>query len=190
MAVFDKSEEIGKLLLNPKLSSDWIEMTTNVVEKSNGALSVEDLLKTDLNPMEIQMIAEMVKYFGDNYKASYNFVCSHGFNESQLQVIAKCLESGITVERVLSIVDKDTPYGVMNWILAGISDGYEQFSDPIYKNYHPNQLQEIYSGLKDGIDISDYDKPTVDSRIMQVIRHARCVGLTATLDAEKTITIY
>ncbi len=192
--MFEKDKELSKLLVNPDLTSDWIGAAMNLMEHAGDLnITVENLIAADLTAMQLTMIGEIGKQEQFNsVKKAYEFVKTYEFNDSQLQVILKALENKISVEDILDTVgSNDTPYAVMNWLLAGVAEGYDQFKDPIYRNYHPDQIQEVFSGLKDGINVSDYDDVTVSSEMMQVIRHARCVGLTVTLDKEKKeLTIY
>lgn len=183
-----KEQMIGELLTNPALTSDWIQAATDVVEQYPENIVLDDL--NALSAQQILMMNEFIKYFDNNIELVLAFYHEHNYNETQLQVILQALCKNLTIDKINEVVDEEVPYATMNWLLAAVAEGYDQFEDPIYRNYHPDQLQEVFSGLKDGIEVSDYDRVDMDSKKMQVIRHARCVGLTVEIDEEMKLTIY
>lgn len=183
-----KEQIISELLVNPVLTSDWIQAATDLVEKYPENIVIADL--EDLSAQQIMMMNEFVKYFDNNIELVLAFYHDHNYNETQLQVILQALGKNLSIDTINEVVDETVPYATMNWLLAAIVEGYDQFKNPIYKNYHPDQLQEVFSGLKDGVEVSDYDRVDMDSKKMQVIRHARCVGLTVEIDEEMKLTIY
>jgi hypothetical protein len=188
---FNKQAEITAMISDPKYTSDWIAASTDLLEKyPDQGVDMEYLKNSGLTAMQINIVAELVKHFNNDFLSAYEFVANNKYNDTQLQVIMKALDDGMAFDDVMSIADDSTSYAKLNWLLIGVKEGLDNFRDPIYKNYHPDQLQEIYSSWKDGVKFDDFDRVDFDARLMQVIRHARCIGLTVEISDEKKLTIY
>jgi hypothetical protein len=182
-----KQQLISELLQNPYLTSDWIETATTLVDE-NPDILIEEL--AEINSSKLLMVNDFIKYLGNAKRVIDFYKECMELNETQLQVILKALEKGLKLDDIFTIVHTYTPYAVMNYILAGVAEGFNQFREDRYLKYTPDQLAEVYSGLKDGIDTNIYDKESIPAEYMQIARHALTIGLKVDIDEENKLTIY
>lgn len=189
MESFNKKEALKTMLMDASLTSDWIDATAKVFE----TFKVSDHSILDFKAFtgtQVGMMIELARYLDNDIDKTFVWMQQMPYNDTQLQLILKVLKAGVPIEKLYNLVDPSVPYAVMNYIFAGIVDGYNQLEDPKYLEYDQDQLCEIYSGLKDGIDISLFDNKSIPSEKMAIIRHAITIGLKVEIGDENKLTIY
>jgi hypothetical protein len=108
-------------------------------------------------------LAEALKAFTDD------------FNSSQIRVITEHLGK-IKWETITKYyLNSDIPYAVLHYILMGIANGFNM--DKYIVGYAPDQINEIYLGLLQNLEVDLYDNPKLTATDMGFIRHALVVGL-------------
>lgn len=181
--MFNEQKLTEEFLEDATLTSEWIQKAIEFGKTH------EDFDLNKLKVMDVKQIDYLIffeKYFED-LESAILFVWNSGYNSTQFEVIISALNEGVDFNWITDNLNKDIPYAKMNWILAGIKDGYETFKDKKYLEYSADQLQEIYSAIKDEVEYSDYDNKNVSGKLMQVIRHARAIGLNCKLDNNSLI---
>ena len=180
----------AKLLANPKFSSEWVKLGTEIIDTYNVPLeAIEDLSVEQLNVAkdiydyidgtlsddddEDELIAEK----NAKYKNILNTILyKNKYNATQMQIIFIMCKSEADVELIESLMDNTIPYGIMDYVGKGIIDGHKDMIKYI-KGYSLNQVYEIYAGYVEGVDVSSYADVETPAEIMGVIRHLLQLGI-------------
>lgn len=180
-----KQDLTSELLMNNKLDSAFIEkytvLYTTYAKEMHRELNYPSLY--NYSGAQLSAICDFVKKFKDTKKTNMEIaiktaleVFSTLFNESQIRVITEYLDK-VDTKIILKYVDYNIPYAVLHYILLGISEGHNMNK---YRNYTPDQLNEIYCGLSQGLDVSYYDNIKFSPSVMGFIRHALVMNLPKT----------
>ena len=174
--MYNEQELTEFLLENPKLTSEFIQ---RVVKFNNEYTDydVKNFLEMDnIDADKIEYIDFFTNHLG-NINDALDFVMNSGYNSTQFEVIISAINEGVDFNIIKDNLNSDIPYAKLNWYLAGLKDGFERFKDPgIVEIYTTDQLKEIYGAYKDGDDYV-IDDPSVPAKVMQLIRHAKCINL-------------
>ena len=180
----------AKLLANPKFSSEWVKLGTEIIDTYNVPLeAIEDLSVEQLNVAkdiydyidgtlsddddEDELIAEK----NAKYKNILNTILyKNKYNATQMQIIFIMCKSEADVELIEVLMDNTIPYGIMDYVGKGIIDGHKDMIKYI-KGYSLNQVYEIYAGYVEGVDVSLYADAEIPAEIMGVIRHLLQLGI-------------
>ena len=92
-------------------------------------------------------------------------------------------QNKIAVNILKTMISKDIPYAVSNYAVQGTIEDKDMLK--YVHGYDPDQVYEIYAGLHNGLDVSDYDDASISSNIMGLIRHAKELGLSVNFDSDK-----
>ena len=175
MEEFNKQKLTQLLINDPTLSSEWIENAIKILEEYNDCLDYKHLM--DFTAKELETALHLASYFF-GIEDSLDYMRINNFNDTQLQVIVSAVDNGVDFEWIKQNMTSNIPYAKMNFILAGIKDGFEEFKDTKYLSYTADQLQEIYSAKKENLDYDIWDDPiNISAEVMQICRHAVSIGL-------------
>lgn len=189
-------EQIYKELLPvAKMSGDWIETYIELYNLDT-SLDPEEIFNLGLSSIKLGMVKELSKYFGSNVRETLDFVVQKNFNESQLQIVLKAVSDSKDSKELLSwIIDNinnEIPYSVMNYVILGYMDGFKEFNMDfeLMIKFNQDQLAIIYACMKDELKYDDLLDPGIPSEYMEIIRHARYIGLKAELNSDNKVVVF
>lgn len=177
-------KELGLMLLdNPKYSSDWIQHASHLMCKCG-------LTETELsrfNAEQLQMIVSVFTSAEQNPNIWIGGFLNPALNASQMQVLITGYSHGLTTEQLSAYFNPNMPYVKSNWAITALVEGFDltKYID----EYDKDQIYEIYAGMKDGIDISVYNRVDIPAELMAIARHAMVLGLKPQFDENKKLTI-
>lgn len=170
---------IDQLIKNPKYDSEWID-------KASTLLAIDDSFSTDiletLSADQIEVLSDaIISNNSDNpNKVNINSLTNNGkydLNATQMKIISAGYKNGISDEVMQNFLDPNIPYVISNYIVHGIVEGFDMLK---YLNgYDKDQVIEIYSAFKDGIDFYQFAIPSITAQEMYIIRCAINVGMNA-----------
>ena len=155
------------LIKNPKYDSDWIRVAAQILSITD-KYTDHDLAKYNSN--QLSHILTIVK---DNI----DIALSADLNATQMQLIITAIKNNINPEYVNILNTPDIPYAVSNYIVLGLSEGFDDMIS--YIDYDPDQVYEIYCGYKNNVDVSKYNLHDIPAKDMALIRHALEIGKDA-----------
>jgi len=167
------------LIANPEYSADYMEaIRENLIKyrERNVEYYIERYLKKKFSPPQLYTIL----YYACECPGKYtnrqmDFIANPKFNEEQMHEIARGFRCGFDFE-IIKVYAKPEINGVqMSKIIDALwFDGLsikqvEPYIKPWFDGY---QLEWIFKGLREGLDVSLYDKKCFDHNQMSVIFYA------------------
>lgn len=175
------------LIRNPKYSSAWIKSATKILANSDIFIE-EELAMFDAEQLGIIVAALEHNEKNKDGRVDISSIANSELNATQMQLMFIGQQNKIAVNILKTMISKDIPYAVSNYVIQGTIEGKDMLK--YVHNYDPDQVYEIYAGLHNGIDVSNYDDASISSNIMGIIRHAKELGMNAAFDLnKKEITI-
>jgi len=189
-------EQIYKELLPvAKMSGDWIESYIDLYNIDT-SLDAEEVFALGLNSIKLGMVKELSRFFSNNVRETLDFVIQKGYNESQIQIILKALTDSKDYKELLewitNNITKEIPYSVMNYVILGYMDGIKEFNIDFEEmiKFNQDQLATIYACIKDELEYKDLLNPGIPSEYMEIIRHARYIGLKAEFNSDNKVVVF
>ena len=173
-----------QLLDNPKYSSEWIKNAVHLICKCG--LTEEELEKFDVE--QLTQLVSMFTSAEQNSEIDINGFLNPELNATQMQLLITGYSHGLTTEQLKPYFNPEIPYVKSNWAISGLIEGFN-LNMYIKRGYDKDQIYEIYSGMKDGVDVSSYDKIEISGEKMGLARHALNLGLKPQFDEDKKLTI-
>ena len=173
-----------KLLDNPKYSSEWINSASHLMTVCG--LTEDECAMYDADQLE--MLVSMFTSAQSNKNIDINKFMNPQLNATQMQVIVTGYSHGLTSEDLDIFFDPSIPYAISNWAITALCDGYN-LNRYVEEGFTKDQLYEIYAGLKDGVDVSLYDKVDMPPEKMAIIHHASVLGLKVEVGENYKLTI-
>jgi hypothetical protein len=173
-----------QLIKNPAYSSGWIDNASHLI--ANCGLTEDELKKFDTE--QLQLLVSMFSSAEKNPEIDINRFLNPYLNQSQMQVLLTGYSHGLKTEALAKYFNPEIPYVVSNWAITALVEGFD-LSSYVDAGYDPDQLYEIYCGMKQGIDYSIYDCIEIPAEKMSVCRHALSLGLKAKINDNKELTI-
>lgn len=172
------------LLENPKYSSGWVENAVHLMLKCN--LKEEELNKFDTE--QLQLIISVFTSAEQNPEIWIGGFLNPKLNATQMQVLLTGYSHGLTTEQLNRYFNPDIPYIKSNWAISALAEGFN-IDKYVDEDYDKDQIYEIYAGIKDGVDVSVYDKKDIPAEKMAIAHHAMTLGLKPQFDENKKLTI-
>lgn len=170
------------LLRNSKYSSAWIKSATKILTSSDVFIE-EELAKFDAEQLGIIVAALEFNEKNKDNTVDIASIANSELNATQMQLMFIGQQNKIAVNILKTMISKDIPYAVSNYAVQGTIEGKDMLK--YVHGYDPDQVYEIYAGLHNGLDVSDYDDASISSNIMGLIRHAKELGLSVSFDSDK-----
>lgn len=170
------------LLRNSKYSSAWIKSATKILTSSDIFIE-EELAKFDAEQLGIIVAALEFNEKNKDNMVDIASIANSELNATQMQLMFIGQQNKIAVNILKTMISKDIPYAVSNYAVQGTIENKDMLK--YVHGYDPDQVYEIYAGLHNGLDVSDYDDVSISSNIMGLIRHAKELGLSVSFDSDK-----
>jgi hypothetical protein len=183
--IMNEKELEMQLLDNPKYSSTWVQNAAQLIAKCG--LIEEELVKFDAEQLQMLVAMFTAAQEQENKTIWINGFLNPELNASQMQVLLTGYTHGLTTDQLKPYFNPEIPYVKSNWAITALVEGFD-IADYI-DDYNKDQIYEIYAGLKDGIDISLYNKADIPAEKMAIVRHALVLGLNPQFDENKNLTI-
>lgn len=154
----------------PEYSLEFVNAAKELIGKYN--CEEEDILDIcGTDAYKAEMLLEYMNYTNKNDTIiPFDFVFKEGKpNASVMRIRFLACTRGADIEKIRSLTDTKIPTEVINFLVQGCLDGYDM--EP-YKEFSADQVCEIYSGMKNGIDPVKYTDIRISADKMGVIRHA------------------
>ena len=190
-----KEQIYKELLPNAAMSGDWIEAYIDLY-MIDTSLDPDKLFALNLSSIKLGMVKELSKYFSNNVRETLDFVVQKNFNESQLQIVLKAVsdskDSKELLNWIIDNINNEIPYSVMNYVILGYMDGFKEFNMDfeLMIKFNQDQLAIIYACMKDELKYDDLLNPGIPSEYMEIIRHARYIGLKAELNSDNKVVVF
>jgi len=175
----------SKLVENPKYSLDWINQAIDLI--TTCGVSEDDI--KDFNADQLKEIRSVFTSAEKNSEIDINAFLNSKLNDTQMHIILIGYSHGLTREQLKPYFDPDIPYAKSNWAILALIETKHDMLHYIKDGYNQDQIREIYSGIKSGINYSSYDDITISAEKMAVARHALEQGLKIQFNEEKELTI-
>lgn len=169
---------VTKMLRNPKHSSEWINIASEIVADYD--FTEEEL--TPFNTDQLKVILNSAKKYGA--EKTRNFAKPE-LNSTQMQIYFAGYDNNLDDEILQQFIKPEIPYNVSDYVVQAWIDGHDMRK---YLDYDPEQIYEIFAGFVNGIDVSKYDDKNINAVIMGLIRHALECGFEVSED-DKSIII-
>lgn len=173
-----------ELLKNPKYSSGWIDNASHLI--TNCGLTEEEVSKFDTE--QLQLIVSVFTSAQNNNEIWIDGFLNPELNATQMQILLTGYSHGLTTEQLKPYFNPTISYIKSNWAVSALAEGFDM-GPYIINGYDEDQIYEIYSGKKDGVDISLYDCIKIPSEKMAIARHALNLGLEIHFDDNNKLTI-
>jgi len=173
-----------RLLKNPAYSSAWIDSAAKLMDKC----SIEEVEIKEFNTEQLDMILSVFTSAEKNPEIRPERFMNPELNATQMQVILTGYSHGLTTEQLLPYFNPSIPYIKSNWAIAALVEGHDMHSY-IEAGYDEDQIYEIYSGFKSGVDVEKYDGLKISAEKMAVARHALEMGLEIHFSEKFELTI-
>lgn len=173
-----------QLLKNPKYSSGWIDNASHLI--TNCGLTEEEVSKFDTE--QLQLIVSVFTSAQSNPEIWIDGFLNPELNATQMQILLTGYSHNLTTEQLKPYFDPAIPYIKSNWAIAALAEGFD-IGQYIVNGYDEDQIYEIYSGKKDGVDISVYDCINIPAEKMAIAHHALQLGLEVHFDDDNKLTI-
>lgn len=173
-----------KLLDNANYSSGWIQNATHLMCKCGLTENEVGMFDTE----QLQLLVSMFTSAEQNPEIWINGFLNPDLNATQMQILLTGYSHGLTTAQLKPYFNPEIPYIKSNWAITALAEGFD-ISNYIKEGYDKDQIYEIYAGMKDGIDISVYDKIDIPAEKMALARHAFVLGLKPQFDENKKLTI-
>lgn len=90
-----------------------------------------------------------------------------------------------------NFLDPSIPYSKMNTVIAAMDDGDFKFIEYLTDhNYSPDQVFQLLSGLKNGVDYTKYADPNIPPVYMSIMLHALVEGKMVCYNPEGKLEIW
>ena len=168
------------LIQNPEYDSDWVGEASKILTNQLIELSEADLVKFNALQLSIfNMIIESKK--DDDTKVKViNTLMESDLNATQMRLYWIGIDHGLSENIMARFLDKNIPYAKSNYSIQALVDGYTGITEYL-DDFNANQIAEIFTGMKDGIDYKIYAKPEYPADMMNLIRHAMATGFNVRL---------
>ena len=168
------------LIQNPGYDSDWVGEASKILTNQLIELSETDLVKFNALQLSIfNMIIESDK--DDDTKVKViNTLMESDLNATQMRLYWIGIDHGLSENIMARFLDKNIPYAKSNYAIQALVDGYTGITEYL-DDFNANQIAEIFTGMKDGIDYKIYAKPEYPADMMNLIRHAMATGFNVRL---------
>ena len=185
-----KEDYMNHFIQNPKYSSPWVEIAATVITEFPEQVDEEFCAK--YNNDQLRVIYDMLKYnaTATEHTIDLDIYARPEFNDTQMHLFLSAFQQaqGDFEEMLQKIADPKYTYEKINYIVVGLIDGLD-LSDHI-DDFNGQQLAAIYSGFKDGIDITKYDDCRISADMMNIMRCCMIWGHDISYDLEtNTLTV-
>lgn len=135
---------------------------------------------------ELKVILDAEKYLKDKPNSEYNIKELIALdNATKMELCLTSWMKNIPNDIIKKYLSVDIPFIYSNYALQGYIDKHADFSkymkqtDSITREmvYNIDQFYEIFAGISSGIDVSIYDDPSYDAKLMLTIRTALTSGV-------------
>ena len=173
-----------QLLNNPKYSSGWIQNAVHLIIKCG--LTEQEVARFDTE--QLQLLVSMFTSAEQNQGIWIDGFLNPLLNATQMQLLITGYSHNLTTEQLKPFFNPEVPYVKSNWYIMALIDGFDLTKYDI-NAYDPDQIREIYSGIKDEVDVSTFDDVSIPAEKMAIARHALVLGLKPQFDENKLLTI-
>lgn len=179
MATKDELQE--KLLCNPAYSSDWINYASILISEEKIDIHTAETFSAP----QLGVIIEAFKACSskDDAQDFIDLISSPALNDTQMRVLLIAYQKGAEVSILEKYADPKIPYNKNNYLLSALTEDGVDLSG--YIEFSGDQIYEIYAGVKDKVDYTQYAKKCISAADMSLYRHALAIGKTVTYDAAK-----
>ena len=177
---------ISELIKDPRFDDEWVDAASTIILKKSldNNFTDEVINMLDYNSSQLQVIANAIS----NNIEGYEKVLNPQYNSTQMSLLLTAIDQQIPEEIVSKIYDPKIPYTTMNYIIEAYSKVQEDITDfALDRNYDPDQIFELYSGVLWGLDYKKYMNPEIDAETMGLCRHALSLGMDFRYDSENKI---
>lgn len=184
----DKDFVCNILNQDSKFDAGWVDNAAEILI-SDPMYEVEKLSK-----FTAEQLGTMKKALTD-YKADQEFInliYNPELNVTQMQIAIAAKNNGVKNEWISALTNPKLHYTKANYIAQGMADGFNLCEIINVYEFDPDQVYEIFAGIKLGIDYKAYAKKKYPAEIMGVVRHAMQLNLKVSIaDTDPVyITIY
>lgn len=172
----------SQLIKNPKYSSSWIKSAAKILASSDVFIE-DELAKFDAEQLGIIVSAIEFNEKNKDNAVDIASIANPDLNATQMQLMFVGQQNKITVSALKTMVSKNIPYAVSNYVVQAAIEGKDMLK--YLHGYEPDQVYEIYAGLHNGVDVSDYDNTCLSSSVMGLIRHAKELRMSMSYDYDK-----
>lgn len=173
-----------KEILNPKLSSTWIDIAAPIIAKYNPKLHGFNIYDFDIEQLKI--IGELFEDFNIEYdKEIFELLNDPKIVSTKMQIALGAYKNNIDIDVIKQTLDYNIPFVTANLIIQAYTKGFgKQFIEFIINKYDNDQLFEIFNAYEDGINVSSISNKNIPASSMSIIRHALNIGYKVKYDLE------
>ena len=179
MATKDEIQE--ELLCNPAYSSDWINYASTLISEEKIDVHTAETFSAP----QLGVIIEAFKACSgkDDAQDFIDLISSPALNDTQMRILLIAYQKGADLSILRKYADPKIPYDKSNYLLSALTEDGVDLSE--YIEFSGDRIYEIYAGVKDGVDYTQYAKKCIPADGMSLYRHARAIGKTVTYDTVK-----
>ena len=154
-----------ELIKNSKYDSDWIAEASKILSFTE---DVTEEMITDLNAVQLRVINEVIS--DSEVSIDINILLDKNLNATQMKLYYIGIKKGLTSKIMEQFLNPDIPYAKTNYMVQALLDGFTGITE--YLDFSPDQIAEIYAGMKEGVNYKIYADSDLPAEYMNFIRHA------------------
>ena len=116
------------------------------------------------------------------------FIDHADLNATQMRLYWVGIKNGLTEAIMSRFLNPEISYAKSNYAIQALTEGFTGITEYL-DDFDADQIAEIYTGMRDGIDYKIYAKPEYPAEFMNFIRHAIMTGIHLVITAGEGITI-
>ena len=176
-----------ELIKNPKYDSDWIGEAAKILSNEKNTFGEEDLAK--FNALQLMVMNEILSSEDDIQPILKALFIDHAdLNATQMRLYWVGIKNGLTEAIMSRFLNPEISYAKSNYAIQALTEGFTGITEYL-DDFNADQIAEIYTGMRDGIDYKIYAKPEYPAEFMNFIRHAIMTGIYLVITAGEGVTI-
>ena len=176
-----------ELIKNPKYDSDWIGEAAKILSNEKNTFGEEDLAK--FNALQLMVMNEILSSEDDIQPILKALFIDHAdLNATQMRLYWVGIKNGLTEAIMSRFLNPEISYAKSNYAIQALTEGFTGITEYL-DDFDADQIAEIYTGMRDGIDYKIYAKPEYPAEFMNFIRHAIMTGIHLVITAGEGVTI-
>ena len=173
-----------ELIKNPKYDSDWIGEAAKILSNEKNTFGEEDLAK--FNALQLMVMNEILSSEDDIQPILKALFIDHAdLNATQMRLYWVGIKNGLTEAIMSRFLNPEISYAKSNYAIQALTEGFTGITEYL-DDFDADQIAEIYTGMRDGIDYKIYAKPEYPAEFMNFIRHAISTGMHITITVSGT----
>ena len=173
-----------ELIKNPKYDSDWIGEAAKILSNEKNTFGEEDLAK--FNALQLMVMNEILSSEDDIQPVLKALFIDHAdLNATQMRLYWVGIKSGLTEAIMSRFLNPEISYAKSNYAIQALTEGFTGITEYL-DDFDADQIAEIYTGMRDGIDYKIYAKKEYSAGFMNFIRHAISTGMHITITVSGT----